>query len=73
MVIPGLVVGFRPVTGIQRILTNAPIVAGASGAPVLDATGCVIGVAATGKDRMEDVQDTEHHSIIPIDALKFLF
>lgn len=72
VVVPGLVVGFRPVTGIQRILTNAPIVAGASGAPALDATGCVIGVAATGKDRMEDVQDTEHHSIIPIDALKFL-
>jgi trypsin-like peptidase len=71
-IVPGLVVGFRTVSGIRRILTNAPIVAGASGAPVLDASGRVIGVAVTGSDRMENAQDTEDHSIIPIDALNLV-
>jgi Trypsin-like peptidase domain len=70
--VPGLVVGFRMMSGIRRILTNAPIVGGASGSPVVNASGRVIGVAATGADRMEAAQDTEHHSIIPIDALRFL-
>ena len=69
---PGTVAGFRPVSGIRRILTNAPIIAGASGAPVLDSSGLVIGVAATGADRMENAFETEHHSIIPIDALNYL-
>jgi S1-C subfamily serine protease len=71
-IVPGLVVGFRTVSGIRRILTNAPIVAGASGAPVLNASGMVIGVAVTGADRMENAQDTEDHSIIPIDALNLV-
>jgi len=71
-VVPGLVVGFRPVAGIRRILTNAPIVGGASGAPAIDASGRVIGVAVTGADRMESAQSTEDHGIIPIDALRFL-
>jgi S1-C subfamily serine protease len=70
--VPGSVVGFRPISGIRRILTNAPIVGGASGAPVLDSDGKVIGIAATGADRMEAAPETEHHSIIPVDALQFL-
>lgn len=70
--IPGLVVGFRMVSSIRRILTNAPIIAGNSGGPVLDAQGEVIGVAVTGADKMEDAQQTENHAIIPIDALGLL-
>jgi len=70
--VPGLVVGFRKVAGIRRILTNAPIVGGTSGGPVIDASGKVIGVAVTGSDRMESAQATEDHGIIPIDALGFL-
>jgi S1-C subfamily serine protease len=71
-VVPGLVVGFRVVSGIRRILTNAPIVSGGSGSPVLDRDGKVIGVAATGTSGFESSQATEHQSVIPIDALRFL-
>jgi len=70
--VPGLVVGFRPVSGIRRLLTNAAIVAGMSGGPVVNGQNQVIGVAATGADMMENAQSTEHHGIIPIDALAFL-
>jgi len=69
---PGLVIGFRTVAAIRRILTNAAIVAGTSGGPVVDRLGQVIGVAATGADRMENAGATEHHSIVPIDALQFI-
>jgi Trypsin-like peptidase domain len=67
--IPGRVVGFRPVSGIRRILVSSSIVAGGSGGPAVNSTGEVIGVAATGADRMESAPETEHHSIIPINAL----
>ncbi|MEM6254846.1 MAG: serine protease [Cyanobacteria bacterium P01_D01_bin.156] len=71
MVTPGVITGFRMVSGIRRILTNIPIIAGASGSPVLHENR-VIGVAVTGADRMEDAHTTEDHGIIPIDALKYL-
>lgn len=72
VIIPGLVIGFRTVSGINRILTNAPIVAGNSGGPALDSMNNVIGVAVTGTDRMEEAQQTENHGIIPIDAIRYL-
>lgn len=72
VIIPGLVVGFRTVSGIRRILTNAAIVAGNSGGPVLDGGSRVVGVAVTGADRIENVQATENHGIVPIDALGHL-
>jgi S1-C subfamily serine protease len=72
VIIPGSVVGFRVVHSVRRILTNAPIITGNSGGPVLDARNAVVGVAVTGADRMESVQDTENHGVIPIDAIKFL-
>jgi S1-C subfamily serine protease len=72
VVMPGIVVGFRTVTGVRRILTNAGIVAGMSGGPVLAAGNVVIGIAVTGADSMATVQETENHGIIPIDALKLL-
>lgn len=68
----GIVSGFRTVSGIRRILTDAPIVAGVSGGPVFDKDYNVIGVAVTGADRMEEAQDTEYHSVIPIEALRYL-
>jgi len=71
-VVPGLVVGFRPVHGIRRILTNAAIIGGTSGGPVLDSSGKVIGIAVTGADRMESASETEDHGIVPVDALSFL-
>lgn len=69
---PGLVIGFRMVSGIRRILVNIPLIAGNSGGPVIDKHGKVIGVAVTGADRMENSHRTENHGVIPVDALKFL-
>ena len=68
----GEISGFRPVSGIRRFLTNAPIISGNSGGPALNDKGEVIGVAVTGADRMENAQETEHYSIVPINSLKFL-
>jgi S1-C subfamily serine protease len=72
VIVPGLVIGYRMVSGIRWILTNAPIVAGNSGGPVLDSRSNVIGVAVTGSDRMEEAHETENHGIIPIDAIRYL-
>lgn len=69
---PGLVIGFRPVSGISRILVNTPIIAGNSGGPVLNAFGEVIGIAVTGADRMENAESTENHGVVPINSLKYL-
>lgn len=71
-VAPGLVTGFRMVSAIRRILTNAPIIAGNSGGPVVGADGRVCGVAVTGAPAMIASNETENHGIIPIDALRFL-
>ena len=72
MVLPGLVVGFRPVSSIRRVLTNAAVVAGGSGGPVLDKSGAVVGVAVTGSKNFGQAAETENHGIIPIDALGLL-
>ncbi len=72
MVLPGLVVGFRPVSSIRRVLTNAAVVAGGNGGPVLDKSGAVVGVAVTGSKTFGQATETEDHGIIPIDALGLL-
>lgn len=69
---PGIAVGFRTKSGIRRIVTNAPIVRGASGGPVVDASGMAIGVAVTGADNFSVVSDTEDIGVIPIDALDLI-
>ena len=68
----GMVVGFRKIAGIERYLIDASIIAGNSGGPVLNKENQVIGVAATGADREESADDTEYHSVIPIEALKHI-
>lgn len=68
----GRVTGFRTVSAIRRILTDAPIIAGASGGPVLNDSLEVVGVAATGADQMLAARETEFNSVIPIDALAHL-
>jgi len=70
VIISGLVVGFRMVSGIQRILTNAPIVAGNSGGPVVGGDNKIVGIAVTGAEMMNLAQEIENHGIVPIDALK---
>lgn len=70
MFTPGLVVGFRPVAGVRRILTNAIIVAGASGGPAINAAGEVVGIAVTGADMTHRAPETENHGVVPIDALR---
>jgi hypothetical protein len=69
---PGVITGFRVVSSIRRMLTNAPIIAGCSGGPVINAFNKVVGVAVTGADCMEKAQTTDNHGIIPIDALSLL-
>lgn len=65
----GTVTGFRPVSTVRRILINTPIIAGASGSPVLNSRNEVIGVAVTGADRMENADRTVDHGVIPIETL----
>ncbi len=72
IVSPGIVVGFRPKSSIRRLLTNAQIVRGMSGGPVLGSTNHVVGVAVTGAERLDDLSQTEDLGIIPIDALGHL-
>jgi hypothetical protein len=68
----GHVSGFRPVGGIRRILTDAPIVRGMSGGPAIVGAGEVVGVIVTGAERIETSDQTEKHGIVPIEALRFL-
>ena len=67
---PGLVVGTRPVSGITRLLTNAPIVRGMSGGPAIGTNNRVIGICTSGSKSIEDSKSTEDQSIVPIDAIR---
>lgn len=72
-IVPGMIVGFRMHSGgIRRLVTNAAIVAGCSGGPVIDQYGRVVGVAVTGAERFAEAQNTEDHGIIPIDTLDLI-
>jgi hypothetical protein len=42
------------------------------GGPVVDDRSKVIGIAVTGADHWQNVEDTENHGVVPIDALKEL-
>lgn len=68
----GAVTTLRPVSGIRRILVDAPIIAGNSGGPVLNSKNQVIGVAVTGAETMAKSQSTENHGVIPISAIRHL-
>lgn len=72
IVVPGLLVGFRPVSGVRRLVTNAAIVSGSSGGPVLDGSGKVVGVAVTGSKNFVMASETEDHGVVPLDALHLL-
>ncbi|HMI04870.1 MAG TPA: serine protease [Pedobacter sp.] len=69
---PGLIVGFRMVSSIRRMLVNTPLIGGTSGGPILSYENKVIGVAVTGADKMENAALTENHGVIPISALNLL-
>lgn len=69
---PGIVVGTRNVSGVTRLLTNAGIVSGMSGGPVVIDGYFVIGVCVTGANYMQGTKDTEDQAIIPISALQLL-
>ena len=45
ILLPGIIVGFRQISSIRRLLVNAPIVAGNSGGPAINARAEVVGVA----------------------------
>jgi len=59
-------------SNLTWLLINAGIVAGNSGGPVVDDRSKVIGIAVTGADHWQNVEDTENHGVVPIDALKEL-
>jgi hypothetical protein len=67
--LPGLVVGFRMVSGVRRVLANANFVGGMSGGPVLGPDGAVVGVVVTGARSAGESDLTENHAFIPIEAL----
>jgi S1-C subfamily serine protease len=66
---PGVIIGTRQQSGIRRLLTNAPIVRGMSGGPVVGRDNNVIGICVTGADRLASADETEDKSIVPIDAI----
>lgn len=69
---PGLIIGLRPKSGVQRLLTNAPIVAGMSGGPAIGSDGKVIGVCVSGAEAFRAASETEDHAIIPVSAIDIL-
>lgn len=69
---PGVVVSFRTVSTIKRMVLNTPIVSGNSGGPVLNPDGAVIGIAVTGTDRPGLPDYTADYGVIPVDALRHL-
>lgn len=69
---PGLVVGFRPVASIRRILVNIPLIAGNSGGPIISSKNEVIGIAVTGADKMQNAGQTEEHGVVPLSAILFV-
>lgn len=60
------------VSGIDRFVVSAAIVAGNSGGPVLNEQTRVVGVAATGIGGGVKPGATHYHTFIPISALKYL-
>jgi RNA-directed DNA polymerase len=69
VVVRGQVTGRRTRLGQERILISPAIVSGSSGGPVLDSRNRVIGVAATGADKFENINKTVDYGVIPIEAL----
>jgi RNA-directed DNA polymerase len=72
IVVRGHVSGRRIRLGQDRILISPAIVSGNSGGPVLDSRNRVIGVAATGADKFENMNATVNYGVIPIETLESL-
>jgi predicted TIM-barrel fold metal-dependent hydrolase len=72
VVVRGQVPGRRTRLGQERILISPAIVGGNSGGPVLDSRNRVIGLAATGADKFENITKTVDYGVIPIESLKAL-
>jgi hypothetical protein len=63
------VAGFRPVSGVRRILVDSGIVGGMSGAPALDRYGRVVGICVTGAEELGEQDSTENNGLIPVEAI----
>ena len=55
-----------------RVLLTTGVVFGCSGGPVVDERGVVLGVAVTGAERVEVIDDTEKHGMVPIESIDLL-
>jgi RNA-directed DNA polymerase len=69
---PAQIVGSRKIFGIEMILMNTPVVWGNSGGPVLNSNNEVIGIAASGADRIDNAERADYNGFIPITNLKYL-
>ena len=68
----GKISGRRTISGIDWMLVDRSIIAGMSGAPVVNKNNEVIGIAARGGKSMDEADRTEFQGIIPVSALKYL-
>ncbi len=66
---PGVVVGFKTVSTIQRIRLNLPVIYGNSGGPAFDSQGRLVGVAVTGAGTLAEAEKAKDNSLVPIGAL----
>ena len=57
----GEITSFWMKSGVRRFNISAGIVAGNSGGPVLDTQNYVVGIAVTGADRDDSVDQTHDH------------
>jgi RNA-directed DNA polymerase len=66
------IIGSRLRFGFRRYLLDKPIVTGNSGGPVIDMSGKVIGIAATGTDDMSQGNPDSQFGVIPVTLLQEL-
>lgn len=68
----GFVTGYKKRDGRPRIVVSCPIGGGASGGPVLDQHGRVIGIISAGISNTDDSADSVTNEVIPLEELRFL-
>ena len=68
----GFVTGYKKRNGRPRIIVSCPIGGGASGGPVFDQHGRVIGIIGAGISNTDDSANSVTNEVIPVEELSFL-